>query len=67
MCGLSSEDAQSSSGEALNQCIYEVFDVMSYTETILLKNSIIRVDGKRLKELEPTMVEIIRNNLNPRI
>ena len=32
MCGLTSGDAHSDIGEALYQWIYEVFDVMSYTE-----------------------------------
>ena len=49
MCGLTSGDAHSSSGEALYQCIYEVFDVMSYIETIMLKNSNIRLCREALK------------------
>ena len=42
MCGLTSEDAHSSSGEAL-WSIDGVFDVKAYTETIMLKNGIIRL------------------------
>ena len=49
MCGLTSGDTHSSSGEAPYQCIYEVFDVMSYTETIMLKNSNIRLYREALK------------------
>ena len=32
MCGLTSRGAHSNSGEALYQSIFEVFDVMSYTD-----------------------------------
>ena len=39
-CGLTSEDAHSSSDEAPYQCItlYDDFDVISYTETKKLRN-----------------------------
>ena len=49
MCGLTSGDAQSSSGGALYQCIYEVFSVMSFTVTKMLKNSYIRLYREALK------------------
>ena len=64
MCGLTSEDAHSSSGETLYQCIYEVFDIMSYTETIMLKKSNIRLEALKRTRTESRSKSQAKN-LNP--
>ena len=48
MCGLTSGDAHSSTGEALHQCIFEEFDVM-------LKNRNLRLYREVLERTEPNV------------
>ena len=51
MCGLTSGDAHSNSGEALYQCIYEVFDVLNNNSNIRVEKNYNRMEVELISRM----------------